>query len=167
MDRPVKRLLVVEDDEAQQQSIVELIGDGDVETTAVGTGAEALEALQREALRLHGAGPGPARHDRLRADRAGQGRDRPRKLPIIVYTGKELTKREEAELRRMAESIVIKDAQSPERLLDETALFLHRVTARLPESKQRHAASSCTAPIRRSPAGRCSSWTTTSATSSR
>ena len=60
-----------------------------------------------------------------------------RKLPTIVYTGKQLTKREEAELRRMAESVVIKDAQSPERLLDETALFLHRVTARLPESKQR------------------------------
>ena len=57
--------------------------------------------------------------------------------PIIVYTGKELTKREETELRRMAEAIIIKDAQSPERLLDETALFLHRVEANLPEPKRR------------------------------
>jgi CheY-like chemotaxis protein len=60
-----------------------------------------------------------------------------RKLPTIVYTGKQLTRREDAELRRLAESVVIKDAGSPERLLDETALFLHRVTARLPEGKRR------------------------------
>ena len=55
----------------------------------------------------------------------------------MVYTGKQLTTREDAELRRLAESVVIKDAGSPERLLDETALFLHRVTAHLPEGKQR------------------------------
>jgi CheY-like chemotaxis protein len=60
-----------------------------------------------------------------------------RKLPTIIYTGKQLTKREEAELGRLAESVVIKDARSPERLLDETALFLHRVTANLPEGKRR------------------------------
>jgi CheY-like chemotaxis protein len=60
-----------------------------------------------------------------------------RKLPTIVYTGKQLSRREEAELRRLAESVVIKDAGSPERLLDETALFLHRVTARLPDGKRR------------------------------
>jgi CheY-like chemotaxis protein len=60
-----------------------------------------------------------------------------RKLPTIVYTGKALTRREEAELRRLAESVVIKDAGSPERLLDETALFLHRVTAQLPDGKRR------------------------------
>src|SRR5690606_17013121 len=59
-----------------------------------------------------------------------------RKLPTIVYTGKELTRKEEAELRRLAESIVIKDARSPERLLDETALFLHRVSADLPETRR-------------------------------
>ncbi|HEX9107533.1 MAG TPA: response regulator, partial [Longimicrobiales bacterium] len=58
-------------------------------------------------------------------------------LPIIVYTGKELTSAEETQLRRYAESIIVKDARSPERLLDETALFLHRVEARLPEEKRR------------------------------
>jgi CheY-like chemotaxis protein len=58
-------------------------------------------------------------------------------LPIIVYTGKELSKSDETELRRMAETIIIKDVQSPERLLDETALFLHRVELNLPEAKRR------------------------------
>src|SRR5262249_9442529 len=58
-------------------------------------------------------------------------------LPIIVYTGKELTRKEELHLRRVAASVIIKEADSPERLLAETALFLHRVEANLPESKRR------------------------------
>jgi hypothetical protein len=58
------------------------------------------------------------------------------KLPIIVYTGKELTQQEETELKRIAETIIIKDVRSPERLLDETALFLHRVQANLPQPKR-------------------------------
>ncbi|MBI3072002.1 MAG: response regulator [Deltaproteobacteria bacterium] len=60
-----------------------------------------------------------------------------RDIPIVVYTGKELTKKEETELKRVAEAIVIKDAKSPERLLDETALFLHRVEAKLPPAKRK------------------------------
>ena len=56
---------------------------------------------------------------------------------MIVYTGKELTRREETKLKRYAETIVVKDARSPERLLDETSLFLHRVESKLPESKRR------------------------------
>jgi HAMP domain-containing protein/CheY-like chemotaxis protein/signal transduction histidine kinase len=137
VDRPVKRLLVVEDDEAQQQSIAELIGDGDVITTAVTTGADALEALQRESFDCMVLDLGLPDMTGFQLITRVKGEIGLRKLPTIVYTGKQLSKREEAELRRMAESVVIKDAQSPERLLDETALFLHRVTARLPESKQR------------------------------
>ncbi|MFL5512842.1 MAG: response regulator, partial [Gemmatimonadales bacterium] len=137
VDRPVKRLLVVEDDQAQQQSIAELIGDGDVVTTAVSTGAEALEALQREAFDCMVLDLGLPDMTGFQLITRVKGEIGLRKLPTIIYTGKQLTKREEAELRRMAESVVIKDAQSPERLLDETALFLHRVTSRLPESKQR------------------------------
>jgi CheY-like chemotaxis protein/HAMP domain-containing protein/GAF domain-containing protein len=137
VDRPVKRLLVVEDDEVQQQSIAELIGDGDVVTTAVTTGAEALEALQRESFDCMVLDLGLPDMTGFQLITRVKGEIGLRKLPTIVYTGKQLTKREEAELRRMAESVVIKDAQSPERLLDETALFLHRVTSRLPESKQR------------------------------
>ncbi|HET9464784.1 MAG TPA: response regulator, partial [Gemmatimonadales bacterium] len=137
VDRPVKRLLVVEDDEAQQQSIAELIGDGDVETTAVTTGADALQALQRESFDCMVLDLGLPDMTGFQLITRVKGEIGLRKLPTIVYTGKQLTKREEAELRRMAESVVIKDAQSPERLLDETALFLHRVTSRLPESKRR------------------------------
>lgn len=58
-------------------------------------------------------------------------------LPIIVYTGKELTKEEETRLRRVTETIIVKDVKSPERLLDETALFLHRVEAKMPEKKRK------------------------------
>jgi HAMP domain-containing protein/CheY-like chemotaxis protein/signal transduction histidine kinase len=137
VDRPVKRLLVVEDDEVQQQSIAELIGSGDVQTTAVTTGADALEALQRESFDCMVLDLGLPDMTGFQLITRVKGEIGLRKLPIIVYTGKQLSKREEIELRRMAESVVIKDAQSPERLLDETALFLHRVTDRLPEPKRR------------------------------
>ena len=137
MDRPVKRLLVVEDDDVARQSIVELIGDGDVETTTVASGEEALARLQSErfdCMVLDLGLPDMTGFELITRVKSEIGL---RKLPTIVYTGKELTRREEAELRRLAESVVIKDAGSPERLLDETALFLHRVTARLPEGKRR------------------------------
>jgi CheY-like chemotaxis protein len=137
IDRPVKRLLVVEDDETAQRSIAELIGGGDVQTTTVGTGAEALEALQSgryDCMVLDLGLPDMTGFQLITRVKSEIGL---RKLPTIVYTGKQLSKREEAELGRLAESVVIKDARSPERLLDETALFLHRVTARLPEGKRR------------------------------
>jgi CheY-like chemotaxis protein len=66
-----------------------------------------------------------------------KGDDRNARLPVIVYTGKELTRREETRLKKYAETIIVKDARSPERLLDETSLFLHRVEARLPQAKRR------------------------------
>jgi CheY-like chemotaxis protein len=137
VDRPVKRLLVVEDDEVQQKSIAELIGDGDVMTTAVSTGADALAALQRDRFDCMVLDLGLPDMTGFQLITRIKGEIGLRKLPTIVYTGKQLSKREEAELRRMAESVVIKDAQSPERLLDETALFLHRVVERLPEPKRR------------------------------
>jgi HAMP domain-containing protein/CheY-like chemotaxis protein len=138
IDREVKRLLVVEDDEAERTALIELIGGGDdVEVTAVGSGDEALEALQLQRydcmvvdLKL------PKRSgfellDHIRND------ERFASTPVIVYTGKELTERETTELRRLADTIVVKDASSPERLLDETALFLHRVERKLPREKRR------------------------------
>ncbi|HEX6089688.1 MAG TPA: response regulator [Gemmatimonadales bacterium] len=137
VDRPVKRLLVVEDDETQRNSIVELIGDGDVETTSVATGEDALAELQRQrfdCMVLDLGLPDMTGFQLISRVKSEVGL---RKLPTIVYTGKELTRKEETELRRLAESVVIKDARSPERLLDETALFLHRVTSRLPESRRK------------------------------
>ncbi len=136
IDRPVKNLLIVEDDEIQRRSIVELIGNTDVASTAVGTGSQALAALKEnrfDCLVLDLGLPdmsGIALIEQIKQD------PNLRYLPIIVYTGKELSPQEETELRRISDSIIVKDVRSPERLLDETALFLHRVQANLPAPKR-------------------------------
>jgi CheY-like chemotaxis protein len=135
--RAVKSLLVVEDDDLQRGDIVSLIGDGDVKTVAVGNGAEALAALQNEAfdcmildLRL----PDMTGFELLAEVKKNHQHD---DLPIIIYTGKTLTKKEETELRRMAETIIIKDVYSRERLFAETSLYLHRAEENLsPEKRQ-------------------------------
>jgi hypothetical protein len=131
LERPAKNLLIVEDDDVQRQSIIELIGSGDVQITAVGTGEEALIALRSGVfdcvvldLRLPDM-PGMELIEKIHAEL--QQRD----LPIIVYTGKELSKQEENELKKLTEAVIIKDVKSPERLLDETSLFLHRASEKL------------------------------------
>jgi CheY-like chemotaxis protein/HAMP domain-containing protein/signal transduction histidine kinase len=133
----VRRLLVVEDSPSERLSIEELIAHDDVEITSVGTGGEALRELQERGydcvvldLRL----PDMSGFDLL--DRL-QEVQRLRDVPVVVYTGRELSAEEEEQLRRLAKSIVLKGVRSPERLLDETALFLHRVVADLPHNKQR------------------------------
>ncbi len=135
VERKVKRLLVVEDDEVQRNSIVELIGNGDVKTTLVSTGAEALAALAAEPYECMVLDLGLP--DMTGFELIGKLRQLPalHALPVIVYTGKELTRKEETELRKFADTIILKDAKSPERLLDETTLFLHRVQANLPPQK--------------------------------
>jgi HAMP domain-containing protein/signal transduction histidine kinase/DNA-binding response OmpR family regulator len=131
-----KRLLIVEDNDTERQSVVELLGHTDIEITAVGTGAEALEALLDRTFDC-------AVLDLRLPDMTGfelldqiQAQPSLCELPVVVFTGKELTSEEEAQLKQVAKSIVLKDVQSPERLLDETALFLHRVVTDLPEAKQ-------------------------------
>jgi CheY-like chemotaxis protein/signal transduction histidine kinase/HAMP domain-containing protein len=138
IDQQVKRLLVVEDDESQRRSMIELISHEDVEITAVSSAKDALEKLRTTRfdcmvldLGLAGGTDGFELLETVRADPAMQD------LPVIIYTGKELNRDEETRLRRFAETIIVKDVKSPERLLDETALFLHRVEARLPEQKRR------------------------------
>ncbi|HEV7134415.1 MAG TPA: response regulator, partial [Gaiellaceae bacterium] len=138
IDRGVRNLLVVEDDEDQRNSIVELVGGGDdVEVTAVGSSEEALQRLEEKTfdcmvldLKLPDT-TGFKLLEQLKKDA------RFSTLPVIVYTGQELTRREETRLKKYAETIIVKDARSPERLLDETSLFLHRVEARLPQAKRR------------------------------
>ncbi|MBD0310985.1 MAG: response regulator, partial [Microcoleus sp. T1-bin1] len=136
VERPVKNLLVVEDDETQRLSIVDLIGNHDVSTTAVGSGAEALATLRSgrfDCVVLDLGLPdmtGFELIDQIKKEASLKS------LPIIIYTGKELTRAEETQLKRMAETIIVKDVRSPERLLDETALFLHRVQADLPQPKR-------------------------------
>jgi CheY-like chemotaxis protein len=132
-----KRLLVVEDDRAEQQSIRELLGHDDIEILTAGTGAEALRVLREDPcdcvvldLRL----PDMSGFDvleKLRVD------TKLSDVPVVVFTGRELSAEEDAELHTMARSIVVKGVESPERLLDETALFLHRVVTELPAEKQR------------------------------
>jgi len=136
VERPVKNLLIVEDDEIQRQSIVELIGNSDVASTAVGTGAEALATLKSghfDCVVLDLGLPDMNGLELIEQIKQDQNLGN---LPIIVYTGKELTHQEETELRRISDTIIVKGVRSPERLLDETALFLHRVQANLPASKR-------------------------------
>jgi CheY-like chemotaxis protein/signal transduction histidine kinase/HAMP domain-containing protein len=137
VNRPVKRLLVVEDDRAQRDGIVDLLAGDDVETTAVGSGADALQQLQArqfDCMVLDLGLPDMTGFQLVKRVKSEVGL---RKLPTVVYTGKSLTRTEELELGRLAESVVIKDARSPERLLDDTSLYLHRVTSALPESRRR------------------------------
>ncbi|MFN2399594.1 MAG: HAMP domain-containing protein [Gemmatimonadaceae bacterium] len=131
-----KKLLIVEDDATQRDSMEELIGHDDVEITSVGSAEAAIEALATGHfdcmvldLGLHDMS-GFELLEKVKSD------DQIRELPIIIYTGKDLTSAEETRLKKYAETIILKDVKSPERLLDETALFLHRVEAKLPEQKR-------------------------------
>jgi HAMP domain-containing protein/CheY-like chemotaxis protein/GAF domain-containing protein len=134
IERKVKRLLVVEDDDTQRESIVALIGNGDVKTTAVRSGAEALAALKAEPYDCMVLDLGLPDMPGLELIEQIRKEETLAQLPIIIYTGKNLTRKQETALRRVADSIIVKDVRSPERLVDETTLFLHRVQSDLPSS---------------------------------
>jgi HAMP domain-containing protein/CheY-like chemotaxis protein/GAF domain-containing protein len=137
IDRPAKSLLIVEDDDVQRNSIIELIGNGDVESTAVGTGADALNLLRErhfDCMVIDLGLPDMSGYDLIKEIQQELGLT---DLPIVVYTGKDLSSKEELELRKMTEAVIVKEASSPDRLLDETALFLHRVESNLPEQKRK------------------------------
>ena len=132
-----RSLLVVEDDPAQRDAIVSLIGNNDIHMVTVDHGAAALEALQSshfDCMVLDLTLPDISGFDLLEQIARYE---RLRDLPIVIYTAQELTRKEVTKLKRFAKTIVIKDARSPERLLDETALFLHRSQASLPETQRR------------------------------
>jgi CheY-like chemotaxis protein len=136
-ERSTKRLLVVEDDEVARNGIVELVGGEDVEVTGVGSAAEALAALEDgrfDAMVLDLKLPDSSGFELLEKLRDDE---RHGTLPVIVHTGKPLTRKEETRLKRFAGAIVVKDAGSPERLLDETALYLHRPPAALSAEHRR------------------------------
>ncbi|HUN44407.1 MAG TPA: response regulator, partial [Acetobacteraceae bacterium] len=132
-----KRLLVVEDNPLEQVSISELLGHDDIDIETVETGRHAIERLQEEPtdcvvldLRL----PDMSGFEVLEKIRDDQTLSN---IPVVVFTGRELSPEEDARLHTMARSVVVKGVESPERLLDETALFLHRVVSDLPPEKQR------------------------------
>jgi CheY-like chemotaxis protein len=131
-----KRLLVIEDNAAEQLSITTLLEHDDIEIVPAGTGAESLDLLNEQRfdcvvldLRL----PDMSGFEVLEAMRSD---DSLSEIPVVVFTGRELSPEEDARLHTMARSIVVKGVESPERLLDETSLFLHRVVTDLPAEKQ-------------------------------
>jgi CheY-like chemotaxis protein/HAMP domain-containing protein len=133
----IKRLLVIEDDAGERLGIEELIRHDDLEIDSVGTGEEAM-------ARLHAGGYDCVVLDLRLPDISGfdlidriQAEPAMRDVPIVVFTGKDLSFDEDQRLRKAAKSVVVKGVESPERLLDETALLLHRVIADLPPAKQR------------------------------
>ncbi|MBC8136892.1 MAG: response regulator, partial [Fibrella sp.] len=143
VDESVRRLLIVEDDDAQRGSLVELLGgaagdgDDDIAIIAVASGEEALGSLAAEtfdAIVLDLTLPGMSGLELLQQIKSDT---RLMNIPVVIYTGQQLSKGEENRLKRHAASIITKDVGSADKLLDETALFLHRVIARLPEGKQR------------------------------
>jgi len=136
-NRNARRLLIVEDNKKELESLEALIEGEDVSITSVSTGQQALDALKEEkfdCMVLDLGLPDMSGFELLnliesRADLSD--------LSVIIHTGRSLTAREETQLRRCSDSIVVKGARSAERLLDETSLFLHRVESQLPEQKRK------------------------------
>jgi HAMP domain-containing protein/signal transduction histidine kinase/CheY-like chemotaxis protein len=136
-DRPTRVVLVVEDDEMQRLAVAALLGAGDGVEVRMAASSEEAEQILTEGpvdcmvldLKLPRSS-GFALLERLQTN------DDMRRIPVIIYTGKELTRREETRLSKYAESIIVKDAGSPDRLLAETTLFLHQPPSRLPHDQQ-------------------------------
>lgn len=136
INKKLKKLLIVEDNKQHNNAIRELIGNGDVKSYSAFTGEEAYDMMQKEkfdCLIIDLGLPDVTGLELLEKIKAN---DLLNKVPIIVYTGKELTKEEVTRLNRLANTVVLKTADSTERLLDETILFLHRVESKLPKEKQ-------------------------------
>ncbi|MBU0763342.1 MAG: response regulator, partial [Bacteroidetes bacterium] len=132
----IKNMLVVEDDENSRAVIIKLIGNGDVHTKGVSSGKEAIYELKQnkyDCMILDIRLPDMSGFELLHFLE----KNKINIPPVIVYTGKDLSRQEESELRKYSESIIIKGVKSEERLLDESALFLHRVVNNLPERKKK------------------------------
>jgi CheY-like chemotaxis protein len=136
LSQSVRRVLIVEDDERQRESIRDLLGQADVQITDAETAQQALQALSTttfDCVVLDFNLPDATGYELL--ERMAQ-QDEVSFPPVIVYTGRSLTREEEQRLGRYSKSIIIKDARSPERLLDEVTLFLHQVESKLPAPQQ-------------------------------
>jgi CheY-like chemotaxis protein len=137
ISKSLRRVLVVEDDTRQRDAIIRLLAASGVEITGVDSAAGALAHLQTttyDCMVMDLNLPDLSGH-KLLERMAGQ--DDVAFPPVIVYTGASLTRDQELELRRFSKSIIVKDARSPERLLDEVTLFLHQVESELPPESQR------------------------------
>jgi signal transduction histidine kinase/CheY-like chemotaxis protein/CHASE3 domain sensor protein len=136
LSQSVRRVLIVEDDARQRESIRDLLAQADVQITDAETAQQALQALSNttfDCVVLDFNLPDATGYELL--EKMAQ-QDEVSFPPVIVYTGRTLTREEEQRLGRYSRSIIIKDARSPERLLDEVTLFLHQVESKLPASQQ-------------------------------
>ncbi|QIH37504.1 response regulator [Flavobacterium sp. Sr18] len=136
VDRKIKKLLIIEDSENSRKAMKILIGTGDVECYEAATGKEAIAIFENnhiDCIILDIGLPDMTGFELIHTLGEMKGHNLP---PIIVYTGKELSKEENNLLHKYSDSIIIKGIKSEERLLDETALFLHRTISNLPKSKQ-------------------------------
>ena len=136
LTQKVKKVLLVEDDELQRKSVTQLIGDDDVEITAVESGEEAIAHLNKtifDCMIIDLKLPDMQGHELLQRMSVEDICSFP---PVIVYTGRNLTRDEENNLLKYSRSIIIKGARSPERLLDEVTLFLHKVESKLSTERQ-------------------------------
>ncbi len=132
----MRRVLIVEDDQVQREAVSKLLESQDVETIGVGTAAQCLQELQEnkyDCMVLDLSLPDASGFSLLETLSEDDGGTLP---PVIVYTGRDLSPEEEQRLRRYSSSIIIKGAKSPERLLDEVSLFLHRVVSELPAEQR-------------------------------
>ncbi|NGZ87469.1 response regulator [Duganella aceris] len=137
LTQKIKRVLLVEDDDRQRDSVVQLISDNDVEIVAVGSGEEALTLLRTtiyDCMIIDLKLPDMQGNELLQRM---AGESLAAFPPVIVYTGRNLSRAEEADLHKYSRSIIIKGARSPERLLDEVTLFLHKVEADLSSERQK------------------------------
>jgi len=137
LEKRLRRVLLVEDDAVQLDSLRKLLGSQDVETVGAASAAECLEQLKDatfDCMVLDLSLPDASGYALLETLSGNDAYSFP---PVIVYTGRELSADEEQRLRRYSKSIIIKGAKSPERLLDEVTLFLHQVVAELPPEQQR------------------------------
>jgi CheY-like chemotaxis protein len=133
----VRRVLVVEDDERQRESLRQLLANGDVQIVGVATAAAALAQLRATTFDCMVMDLNLPEVSGYQLLEQMAGHDEMPFPPVIVYTGRSLSRDEEQQLRRFSKSIIIKDARSPERLLDEVTLFLHQVESALPADRQR------------------------------
>jgi CheY-like chemotaxis protein len=136
VSKKLKKLLIVEDNQQQNKAIRELIGNGDVKIFSSFTGTEALAVVLQESfdcIIIDLGLPDMSGFELLEKIRNNAAL---RRTPIIVYTGKDLSREEVNRLNKLANTVVLKTPDSRERLLDETTLFLHRVESRLPKEKQ-------------------------------
>jgi CheY-like chemotaxis protein len=137
IDREIKTLLLVEDDENLRRSVKKLLSGNTIEIHEAGKGQTALDLLKTQnfdCMILDLSLPDMSGFEVLQQMNEDETIGA---CPVIVYTGKELTPQENAELMKYADSIIVKGVKSPDRLLDETALFLHQVVAKMPEEKQK------------------------------